>query len=84
MRRGRHTRPDDVPEEYLAQMQAEKRTVGAGGKPIWEQIGGRANHFWDCEVMGLIPALGWKLTGKAPIAESADEPQADAGEGEAR
>ena len=84
MRRGRHTRPDDVPEEYLAQMQAEKRTISAGGKPIWEQIGGRANHFWDCEVMGLIPALGWKLTGKATIAESSDEPQGETPDPEAR
>jgi hypothetical protein len=73
MRRGRHTRPDDVPEEYLTQMQSEKRTITSNGKPIWEQIGGRANHFFDCETMGLIPALGWKLTGKVALAESADD-----------
>lgn len=74
IRRGKHARADDVPEEYLAQMQAERRTIGQGGKPLWEQIGSRANHFWDCEVMGLIPALGWKLTGKGAVAEEPEAP----------
>ena len=70
IRRGKHTRPSDVPEEYVAQMISERRTVSNGGKPIWEQIADRANHFWDCEVICILPALAWKLTGKSlPVDE---------------
>lgn len=74
IRKGKHTRAEDVPEEYLAQMQSEKRTVSAGGKPIWEQIADRANHFWDCETIGMLPAIAWKLTGRADQMVSGDEP----------
>jgi hypothetical protein len=38
--------PDDVPEEYLAQMESEHRTK-KNGKWIWEQIGSRPNHYFD-------------------------------------
>jgi hypothetical protein len=41
--------PDNVPEDYLAQMESEHR-VKEKGKWIWLQIGHRANHLWDCEV----------------------------------
>lgn len=74
IRKGRHTRADDMPDEYVAQMQSEKRTVGQGGKPLWEVISDRPNHFWDCEVMGLVPALGWKLTGRGEIGENPEAP----------
>jgi hypothetical protein len=63
-----------MPDEYVAQMQSEKRTVGQGGKPLWEVISDRPNHFWDCEVMGLVPALGWKLTGRGEIGENPEAP----------
>jgi len=70
IRRGKHTRPVDVPEEYTAQMISERRTVSNSGKPIWEQIADRANHFWDCEVICMLPAIAWRLTGKTlPIDE---------------
>jgi hypothetical protein len=61
IRQGKHTRADDAPEAYLQQMQSEKRTITNNGKPIWEQIASRDNHFWDCEVMQMLPALGWRL-----------------------
>jgi hypothetical protein len=65
IRRGKHTRPDDVLEEYLKQMQAERRTIREGGRPIWEQIDSRPNHLWDCEVILMLPAMAWRLIGKA-------------------
>ena len=64
IRKGRNTKADDAPAEYIAQMTAEKRVISAGGKPLWEQIGDRANHFFDCEVILTLPALAWKLTGR--------------------
>ena len=80
IRKGKHTRASDVPEEYVAQMQSERRTISANGKPIWEQINDRANHFWDCEVILMLSALAWRLIGKveadAEIAEQAEaEPE---------
>lgn len=65
IRRGKHTRPDDVLEEYLKQMQSEKRTIREGGRPIWEQIDSKPNHLWDCEVILMLPAMAWRLIGKA-------------------
>lgn len=47
---------DDVDEEYLEALDSEHRKTGADGKPKWEVIGKRRNHFWDCECM--ILALG--------------------------
>ena len=45
-------------------MKSEKRTIATNGKPFWEQIGSKDNHFWDCEVICILPALAWRLTGK--------------------
>jgi hypothetical protein len=67
IKKSRLTRAADVPEEYIVQMQSERRTVSSSGKPIWEQIGSRGNHFWDCEVIGMLPALAWRLTGKEDL-----------------
>lgn len=73
IRKGRHTRPSDAPLEYIQQMQSEHRTISASGKPIWEQIADRANHFWDCEVIGMLPALAWRLTGRTEANEETTE-----------
>lgn len=83
IRKGKHTKADDAPAEYIAQMTAERRVISSGGKPLWEQIADRANHFFDCEVICLLPALAWKLTGK--IEHLTNEPeiqpeQAESGE----
>ena len=85
IRRGRHTRPVDVPDEYIQQMQSERRTVLGNGKAIWERAAvhqsknrsdlglvRKQNHFWDCEVIGLIPALGWKITGAVLIDDAVE------------
>jgi hypothetical protein len=60
-------------------MQSERRTVGTGGKPIWEQIDSRANHLWDCEVILMLPAMAWKLIGRAEQMV-ADAPAEESGE----
>jgi len=78
IRRGKHQRPKDVSSEYLDQMRSEKRTISTTGKPFWERISNKENHFWDCEVMCLLPALAWKLTGRADqVMESPEEVVAD-------
>ena len=64
IRKGKHTRPSNVSQEYIEQMTSEKRVLAGNSKPIWEQIGKRPNHLWDCEVIGLLPALAWRLTGR--------------------
>lgn len=78
IRKGKHTKADDAPEEYTAQMQSEKRMVSPGGRPIWEPLAqGRANHFWDCEVILLLPAIAWKLTGRAEQMVAQEEAAAE-------
>lgn len=62
--KGQHTYPEDAGEEYRKQMQSEHRTRTETGRPIWVQIGERANHLWDCEVIGILPALMAKLLGR--------------------
>ena len=64
IKRGKHMIPKNVSEEYKQQMGSERRVVGTNGKPIWETVSDD-NHFWDCEVIIMLPALAWKLTGRA-------------------
>ena len=72
--KGRHSRASDAPDNYVAQMQSEKRVVKDGGKPIWEQIADRPNHFWDCEVIITLPAIAWKLTREEAKPAEAEAP----------
>jgi phage terminase large subunit GpA-like protein len=62
--RGEHTYPEDAGDEYRKQMQSEHRTRTETGKAIWVQVGERANHYWDCEVGGVLFALMAKLLGR--------------------
>lgn len=55
--------PDDVPEEYLAQMESEQR-IKKGTRWVWERIGSRANHYWDAEVMATTAAYMLKIIGR--------------------
>jgi hypothetical protein len=63
-RAGHHTYPEDAGDEYRKQMQSEHRTRQANGQAIWLPIGERANHLWDAEVIGMVPALMAKLIGR--------------------
>ena len=58
-------------------MQSEHRTTGETGRPIWVQIGDRPNHIWDCEVMGILPALMAKLVGRGKNKNATDEKAVD-------
>jgi hypothetical protein len=60
--------PDDAPEEYLKQMDSERR-VKKGSQWTWEQIGKRPNHYWDCESMSVAAAVMLKIVGKENIVE---------------
>lgn len=52
---GLHTYPIDAGDDYERQMTSEIRTRSSSTKrPEWRILGSRANHYWDCEVMGLI------------------------------
>ena len=73
--------PDDIDEEYLSQMESERR-VKKGGKWLWERIGKRGNHGLDLEAMQVCAAFMLKLIGREAIAEvppadadSAQEPE---------
>jgi hypothetical protein len=76
-RAGHHTYAQDAGDEYRKQMQSEHRTRTDAGKPIWVQIGERPNHLWDCEVMGILPALMAKLVGRGKNKNAVDEKAVD-------
>lgn len=81
-RAGHHTFPSDAGDEYQKQMQSEHRTKNASGAPIWLPIGERANHLWDAEVMGILPALMAKLIGKGKNRNATPEEEKPVGEKE--
>lgn len=65
--------PDDVPDWYLAQMDSEQRVKKPSGKYIWEQIGKRPNHAWDCTVMAYVALVMMKLLGRESVADGDPE-----------
>jgi phage terminase large subunit GpA-like protein len=60
--------PDDIDEDYLAQMESERR-VRRNGRWMWEQIGSRGNHYFDCEAMQMAAATMLKIIGREASAE---------------
>jgi hypothetical protein len=72
---------EDAGDDYLTQMESEQR-VRKGGKWLWERIGKRPNHYWDCEAMQVAAAVMLKLVGQESVKADAeikedDEPNAD-------
>lgn len=63
--------PEDAGEDYLRQMESEKR-IRKNEKWLWQQIGDRANHLWDCEAMQVTAAVMLKLIGRES-GQEADE-----------
>jgi phage terminase large subunit GpA-like protein len=61
--------PDNVPEDFLKQMDSEQRIKTKSGKWIWTQIGKRPNHFFDCETMGTAGLVMMKLLGRDQVAD---------------
>jgi Phage terminase large subunit (GpA) len=72
--------PDDIDDEYLTQMEGERR-VKKGGKWLWERVGKRPQHLFDCEAMQVCAAFMLKLIGREAVVEpSASDPASvDAG-----
>lgn len=66
----------EVDEDYLKQMESERR-VQKNGSWVWTQIGARANHYWDCEVMNVCAALMLKLVGTESIPQEVDAGASD-------
>lgn len=64
---------NDVPDEYLAQMESEHR-VQKNGKWMWVQIGNRPNHFLDTENMQVCAGFMTKLLGSETV-QAVDEPE---------
>ncbi len=58
--------PDDIDEDYLAQMESEHR-IKKNGKWLWERIGSRPNHLWDAESMQVAAATMLKIVGREAI-----------------
>lgn len=70
--------PDDIDEDYLAQMESEHR-IKKNGKWLWERIGSRPNHYWDTEAMQVAAATMLKIVGReaislTPVDTSDEEP----------
>jgi hypothetical protein len=59
--------PDDIDDDYLAQMESEQR-VKEKGQWMWKQIGSRSNHYWDAENMQAAAATMLKIVGRESIA----------------
>jgi phage terminase large subunit GpA-like protein len=58
--------PDDIDEDYLAQMESEQR-VKERNAWMWRQIGKRDNHYWDCESMQAAAATMLKIIGRESV-----------------
>ena len=69
--------PDDVPEDYLKQMESEHR-IKDKGKWIWQQIGSRPNHYYDTEGMQVAAATMLKLIGRESIQSDNSDTDQDA------
>lgn len=62
---GLHTYPIDAGDDYEKQMSSEIRTRSSSTKrPEWRILGSRANHYWDCEVMGMIIPTLLRIIGR--------------------
>ena len=65
--------PDDIDDEYLAQMESEHR-IKDSKRWIWKQIGSRPNHLWDCEAMQVVAVVMLKLVGRE-FSSATDQPE---------
>ena len=64
--------PDDVDDDYLAQMESEHR-IKERGRWIWKQIGSRSNHLWDAECLQVVAATMLKIVGREAAEQSGAE-----------
>ena len=80
---GRHSVPSDCGQDYIDQMESEVRTMNTNGKPEWKQIGKRANHLFDCEVMQLVPAAAFGLLAEPKITPTVEPSMEESQEAQA-
>jgi hypothetical protein len=59
--------PDDIDDDFLAQMESEQR-IKEKGQWMWKQIGSRPNHYFDCEAEQAAAATMLKIVGRESIA----------------
>jgi len=64
--------PDDISDDYLAQMESEQR-IKEKNVWRWKQIGSRPNHFFDCECMQTTAATMLKIVGREAIDATTSE-----------
>lgn len=64
--------PDGAGKDYRRQLEAERR-IKKGNKWVWEQIGRRANHYFDCEVMNVCAAIMLKIIGTDEVDNAASD-----------
>lgn len=68
-----HELPLNVTQDYLDQMESERRMVDEKtGQEIWRQIGKRPNHYWDCEAEQVVFATMLKVVGKDSVLEKSN------------
>jgi hypothetical protein len=63
---------------YRKQLDSERRVKQTNGSFLWEQIGKRDNHLWDCEAMQVVAALMLKIIGADSVPVTAEEEAAAA------
>ncbi len=68
--------PDDADKSYRRQLESERRTKKRG-KWIWEQIGRRPNHYFDCEVMSVCAAVMLKIVGEESVDTAGSDDERD-------
>jgi len=68
--------PADAGEDYLKQLESERR-VKKADRWIWEQIGDRPNHYFDCEAMQIVAACMIKLVGRDASPDATTETATD-------
>jgi len=64
--------PDETGRDYRRQLEAERR-VKKGNKWVWELIGKRPNHYFDCEVMQVTAAIMLKIIGGEAVDTAATD-----------
>ena len=64
--------PSDISEDYLKMLDSEHR-IKKGNSFVWEQIGRRPNHYWDCEAMQVVVAFMLKIFGRGEERKSAND-----------
>ena len=75
-KRGAWALPADGGDELADQKDSERRVKNRRGEPEWQLVGKRANHLFDCAVMGLFAPLSLGIIGPSPEDGTEEKPEA--------